>query len=136
MVVISLNQREKLSAIRLRLYLLEYLKRNKTVWGYMAISTKELCRRINRIKERSFCHNVNDDSTLTLTKSSFSVKRGCMFAKEVPCLYHVQEIYKQLKILKKKGFIVSYRGKGLDRQISRGFIRISRDVYRYWRYNS
>ena len=56
-----------------------------------------------------------------------------MKPEQVPCKYHISEIYKQLKILEYKGYIESYRAKGLDLKEVLGHRYVSVDIYHYWR---
>jgi hypothetical protein len=117
---------------RLEPLVISLLKAQKTEWGYTALNTKEICRRLNKIKDRSFCHNVN--SRELLTAKSYSAKRGCFDAKiaDIPCIYKIRRVRYSLKKLEKQGKIKSFFGKGLDRKQMGKYIVISKDIYHYW----
>ena len=124
----SLN--ENLSLTQLRHCVLELLTAQRGV----ALNTKEICRRLNKIRERSFCHTVNDESvnTVNLTAKSYSKLRGCFMSKTIPCRVKIRDVWKALHQLLKLGKIKMKRGRGLDRRISAGRIQISTDRYVFW----
>ena len=128
-----LKTRKKSLTERLKPLLLSLLKAQKTEWGYMAMSTKEICRQLNGVKDRSFCHFAFQHSNKT--EKSWSEKRGCRNLKRsvIPCKFSYKEIWRALQQLVKIGEVESFRGRGLDlKQMGKCKI-VSSDSYRFYK---
>ena len=117
---------------RLAPLLLSFLKTQKTEWGYMAVNTKEICRRVNGNVSRDFCHNVNIKSCLT--KKSYSDKRGCAMVPydKIPCKLKFQQVRSVLLWMAKIGIIITFRGKALDLKNMGKHKIVSSDRYRFF----
>jgi len=114
--------------------LLSLLKGQRTEWGYMAMGTKEICRSVNGVCDRSFCHFAFQHSNKTA--KSWSEKRGCRNLKRavIPCRYSYKEIWCVLQILVKEGLVKTFIGRGLDLKKVRNFKVVSSDRYRFYQF--
>jgi len=126
------NKKESLTE-RLKPLLLSLLETQKTEWGYMALNTKEICRRVNGVSDRAFCHTVNVRQCLT--QKSWSDKRGCAMVRydQIPCKFKFQQVRSVLLKLTKENFIETFRGSGLDLKKIRNYKVVSSDSYRFYK---
>lgn len=118
---------------RLAPLLLSFLKTQKTEWGYLAVNTKEICRRVNGDVSRDFCHTVNVE-TSKKTAKSYSEKRGCAMVPlaKIPCKIKFMQVRRVLFWMAKIGVIVTFRGKALDLKNMGKHKVVSTDRYRFF----
>lgn len=114
--------------------LLSLLETQKTEWGYIAMSTKEICRALNGAKQRDFCHFAfrHDNKT----KGSWSQLRGCRNLKRSEITQHCRIWYKDvqgaLMKLVREGKVSTYKGRALDLKNMGKHKAVSSDLYRFW----
>lgn len=131
-VATSTPTKKESLTIRLKPLLLSFLETQKTEWGYMAVNTKEICRRVNGNVSRDFCHSINVKSCMTA--KSYSDKRGCAMVPyaQIPCKIKFMQMRSALFKMEKEGLVKSFKGRALDLKNMGKHKVVSSDLYRFW----
>lgn len=114
--------------------IIEILKNCKSpAGGYYALNQMDICRRINGVKDRSFCHKTGFVRP-NLTAGSFSKSRGCKYLKreQYPCTLSNNQVKRRLNKLVESGILKQYRARSLDHKKSKIAVMVSRDLYTFY----
>lgn len=120
---------------QLRIKILDILNNIKGVVGTRGVSTYEVCRLVNGIKQRSFCHKhrrfvIRKDREHY--KGAQDPRGDCSNETQNCCEVSYREVHQALKTLERKHFVKSRRAKALDIKRMPNKVQISRDTYRFW----
>jgi len=123
--------------MELETQLLEILHNSKGLNGTRGINTYELCRTVNGIKNRRFCHakrreQPKKNQPLSNYRGALDPTGDCSNDTQNCCRTSFRSIIKALRRLEKQDKVKSKRAKSLDIKRFRTFAQISRDIYRFW----
>jgi len=118
----------------LEIKVLKVLIHAKGIYGNKGINTYEVCRIINGVKNRSFCHKhrpfvLRENGNF---KGAQDPRKSCSNDTLHCCEVSFTKVSSTLKSLEKKKLVTSKRLKGMDIKRMPKFIQISRDYYRFW----
>ena len=122
----------KLTDIQIKI--LKVLYNTKGVYGSAGMSTYEICRMLNNVKNRNFCHAHRTYKTRESGrfKGAQNPTVGCSNDVLGCCKIPLSKVKSALKALESKNLIFSRVVRATDIKRMRTFVQISKDYYRMW----